>query len=59
MRNVVKLLCPYCRVECTAGFLVDHNQTPCIMHPQPACESFMKDEPLDAFLKKAREAMAN
>lgn len=53
MQERVRFKCPDCQADCVAGYTVAGNH-PCIVHPLPQCPGFMRDEPLDEFLKRAR-----
>lgn len=43
----------FCGQWVTVGYKNPGNE-PVILHPQPACQRFLKDEPLDQFLSELR-----
>lgn len=53
VHDIVCFKCYGCGQRTVAGYSADGE--PRIIHASPPCDAFMKDEPLDCYLRKCRE----
>jgi len=52
VKEALRVKC-FCGAEVVVGYS-GPDQVPSLFHPDPACERFLRDEPLDKFLAALR-----